>query len=123
MILDGFAAGLCAILGRRPMSSPTPALVVARERSRRALRRGLLAGFVLHALIALWIWWRWTPALRGTVLAVIDLPLSLVFGGTAGGRELAWSLLVGGAQWAALGALAGLLVERLTAPANASKAP
>ena len=85
-----------------------------RQRTLRALRRGLLAGAILHTAAVAWIAWRWTPALRGTVLTLIDLPLSLFFGGAAGGRAVLWSVLLGGAQWAVIAGLLGIGVERLT---------
>jgi len=86
----------------------------SRQRTRRALGRGLLAGALLHTIAVAWVAWHWTPALRGTVLTLIDLPLSLFFGAAAGGREILWSLLLGGVQWALIAGLLGIGVERLT---------
>jgi hypothetical protein len=66
--------------------------------------------FVLHALAVLWLWHSWRGFGRGGVLAWIDFPSSLAFLRLRGGAKLAWSVLIGGAQWALLGAGLSLLV-------------
>jgi hypothetical protein len=66
--------------------------------------------FALHALAVLWLWHSWRGFGRGGVLAWIDFPSSLAFLRLRGGAKLGWSLLLGGAQWALLGAGLSLLV-------------
>jgi hypothetical protein len=83
--------------------------------ARRPRRWGPVAlasagSFVLHALAVLWLWHSWRGFGRGGVLAWIDFPSSLAFLRPRGGAKLAWSLLIGGAQWALLGAGLSLLV-------------
>lgn len=72
----------------------------------------LAASFLLHAVTVLWVWQTWSGFGRGGVLAWIDFPSSLVYLRWRGGAKLAWSLLIGGAQWAVVGAGLSLLVGR-----------
>ncbi len=88
----------------------------SRPPASRAFWRGLVAGGLLHTAAVGWVAWRWSPQLRGTVLTLIDLPLSLFFAGAVGGSEIVGSLLFGGIQWALIAGLLGLGVERLTRP-------
>ena len=72
----------------------------------------LAASFLLHTVTILWVWRTWSGFGRGGVLAWIDFPSSLAYLRWRGGAKLAWSLLIGGAQWAAVGAGLSLLVGR-----------
>jgi hypothetical protein len=72
---------------------------------RRAVRHTAIAAFCLHAVIALLAWSTWSRFGRGNVLVWMDFPTSLAFLQLTGGGLLAASLLLGGLQWAALGAL------------------
>ncbi len=65
--------------------------------------------FLLHALAVLWVWHFWSGFGRGGVLAWIDFPSSLAYLRLRGGAKLAWSLSIGGSQWAVLGATLSLL--------------
>jgi hypothetical protein len=65
--------------------------------------------FLLHALAVLWVWHFWGGFGRGGVLAWIDFPSSLAYLRLRGGAKLAWSLAIGGLQWAVLGAGLSLL--------------
>ncbi len=78
------------------------------------LRRALGAGFLLHALAALWIWIRWDPGLRGAWLVWVDLPWSLLWVQAAGWKLLALSLVLGGCWWAVLSAGLTFAIGRLT---------
>ncbi len=80
--------------------------------SRRAARTALVLGFVIHAVIALLVWWTWGTFGRGNVLAWIDLPISLAFLHLDGTPFLFWSLFAGGLQWAAIAALLSLWLGR-----------
>jgi hypothetical protein len=64
---------------------------------------------LLHALAVLWVWRFWGGFGRGGVLAWIDFPSSLAYLRLRGGAKLAWSLLIGGLQWAVFGAGLSLL--------------
>jgi hypothetical protein len=79
---------------------------------RRAVRHAALAAFCLHAVIALLAWWTWSRFGRGNLLVWMDFPGSLAFLELTGGSFLAASLLLGGLQWAALGALLTYLLGR-----------
>lgn len=72
----------------------------------------LAASFLLHTVTVLWVWRTWSGFGRGGVLAWIDFPSSLAYLRWRGGAKLAWSLLIGGAQWAVMGAGLSLLVGR-----------
>ena len=83
-----------------------------RGSERRALRVVLLGAFLLHTLAVLWVWRDWGGFGRGGVLAWMDFPSSLAYLRLRGGTKLAWSLAVGGLQWALIGAGLSLLVGR-----------
>jgi hypothetical protein len=72
----------------------------------------LAASFLLHTVTILWVWRTWGAFGRGGVLAWIDFPSSLAYLRWRGGAKLAWSLLIGGAQWAIVGAGLSLLIGR-----------
>ena len=80
--------------------------------SRRAARTALILGFLIHAVIALLVWWTWGSFGRGNVLAWIDLPVSLAFLHLDGTPLLFWSVLAGGFQWGAIAALLSLWLGR-----------
>jgi hypothetical protein len=80
--------------------------------SRRAIVRAAVIGFVLHTLTVLWLWFRWDFFGRGNAIALLDLPSSFAYMHLDGGPLLTWSLVAGGLQWAAIGALVALLVGR-----------
>jgi hypothetical protein len=79
---------------------------------RRAVRHTAVLAFCLHAAIALLAWSTWGRFGRGNILAWMDFPTSLAFVQKTGGTLLAASLLLGGLQWAALGALLTYLLGR-----------
>jgi len=81
-------------------------------------RAALLAGFLLHTATALGVWKTWGEFGRGNLLAWIDFPVSLAFMHLDGPPLLAWSLVAGGLQWAAI---AGLLTLSLGWAARARK--
>ena len=74
------------------------------------------ASLLLHTATILWVWRSWCGFGRGGVLAWIDFPSSLAYLRSRGGAKLAWSLLIGGAQWALVGAGLSLLVGRSARP-------
>jgi hypothetical protein len=76
----------------------------------------LVASLLLHTATVLWVWQSWGGFGRGGVLAWIDFPSSLAYLRLRGDAKLAWSLLVGGAQWAVLGAGLSLLFGRSARP-------
>ncbi len=78
----------------------------------RAVTRAAAIGIVLHTLTVLWIWGRWDYFGRGNAIAWLDLPASFGYMHLDGGPLLTWSLLAGGLQWGAIGALLALLVGR-----------
>jgi hypothetical protein len=81
--------------------------------ARGPVRSAFLAGALLHALAALWIWSRYSSAARALVLFWADFPASLAYAGLGGGRFLAASLLVGSLLWGAVAALLAALVGRV----------
>lgn len=83
-----------------------------RSVSRRAATRAAVIGFVLHTVTVLWVWITWGLFGRGIVLSWLDAPASITYMHLDGPALLAVSLLVGGLQWAAIGALLSLLVGR-----------
>jgi hypothetical protein len=104
-------AGGSEVQGAGPGGDPAP------RPGRRTRRRGPVVfasacSFALHALAVLWLWHSWRGFGRGGVLAWIDFPSSLAFLRLRGGAKLAWSVAIGGAQWALLGAGLSLLVGR-----------
>ncbi len=86
------------------------------RRSLQPAAIALAASFLLHTATILWVWRSWGGFGRGGVLAWIDFPSSLAYLRWRGGAKLAWSLLIGGAQWAVVGALLSLLVGRSARP-------
>ena len=86
----------------------------ARAGRRRAWRAAAFAAagsLLLHGAAVLWVWHSGGFG-RGGVLAWIDFPSSLAYLRPRGGAKLAWSLLLGGLQWAVLGAALSLLFGR-----------
>lgn len=79
----------------------------------RPVRSAAVAGFLCHAVAALWIWASYPTTSRALILFWSDFPVSLLFAGFAGGAFLAASLLAGGALWALGAALLAALVGRL----------
>ncbi|HEX3131412.1 MAG TPA: hypothetical protein VH394_29005 [Thermoanaerobaculia bacterium] len=73
--------------------------------SRRAVLAAAILGAVLHTLTALSVWRSWDYFGRANLLTWMDFPVSLGFLDLDGGRMLAWSLVAGGLQWAAIAAL------------------
>jgi hypothetical protein len=96
--IAGAAAGTAAATGRGAAWRP---VAVASAGS-----------FLLHTAAVLWLWYSWRSFGRGGVLAWMDFPSSLAYLRPRGGAKLAWSLLLGGLQWALLGAGLSLLVGR-----------
>ncbi|HZF14011.1 MAG TPA: hypothetical protein VFE33_34895 [Thermoanaerobaculia bacterium] len=82
------------------------------EAMRRALRHAAIVVFCLHVVIALFAWRSWGRFGRGNILVWMDFPASLAFLQLTGGKLLAASLLLGGLQWAAVGALLTYLLGR-----------
>ncbi|HEX9942004.1 MAG TPA: hypothetical protein VGG03_08310 [Thermoanaerobaculia bacterium] len=80
--------------------------------SGRAGVAALIIGFLLHTVTALAVWRTWGLFGRGNVLAWIDFPISLAYLHLDGTPLLAWSLLAGGFQWAAIAALLTLWLGR-----------
>jgi hypothetical protein len=66
----------------------------------------------LHTVTALWAWRTWGYFGRGNVLTWLDFPVSLAYLQLDGGPFLFWSLVAGGAQWAAIAAGLTWLVGR-----------
>jgi len=87
-----------------------------RPRRRPSLGRIVAACAViaaaLHTLAVLWTWWAWSPGARGSWLVWLDLPVSLAYLDRVGSALLPWSLVAGGLQWAATGALLAWAVGR-----------
>jgi len=86
----------------------------ARPGRRSAWRAAAFAAagsLVLHGAAVLWVWHSGGFGRVG-VIAWIDFPSSLAYLRPRGGIKLAWSLLLGGLQWAALGAGLSLLFGR-----------
>ena len=97
-----------------PAPSAPPEL--ARPPRRPSLGRIVAACAViaagLHTLAVIWTWWAWSPGARGSWLVWLDLPVSLVYLDRVGSAILPWSLVAGGLQWAATGALLAWAVGR-----------
>lgn len=83
-----------------------------RQRVRRALVHALWAGFLLHTVTTLWVWWTWGYFGRSNVIAWMDFPVSLAYLHVDEGALLAWSLVAGGLQWAAIAALLTYVLGR-----------
>jgi hypothetical protein len=73
--------------------------------SRRAMIAAVVLGVVAHTFTVLSVWQSWGYFGRANVLAWIDFPVSLAYLDAEGEPLLAWSLVVGGLQWAAIAAL------------------
>jgi hypothetical protein len=80
--------------------------------SRRAVTRAAVIGLVLHTLTVLWIWSHWDLIGRGNVIVLLDLPASFGYMHLDGRPLLTWSLVAGGLQWCAIGALLAFFVGR-----------
>lgn len=80
--------------------------------SPRAALAAMVVGAVLHTAAALWAWQTWGYFGRGNVLTWMDLPVSLLYLHLDGPAFLAWSLVAGGLQWAAIAAGLTLLLGR-----------
>lgn len=68
--------------------------------------------FLLHAVAVLWEWHSWRGFGRVGVLTWIDFPSSLAYLRSRGGATVAWSLLLGGTQWALIGAALSVILGR-----------
>jgi hypothetical protein len=82
-----------------------------RGRAGRAAAFAAAGSLLLHGAAVLWVWHSGGFGRVG-VLAWIDFPSSLAYLRPRGGAKLAWSLLLGGMQWAVLGAGLSLLFGR-----------
>jgi hypothetical protein len=82
-----------------------------RGRGWRAAVFAAAGSLLLHGAAVLWVWHSGGFGRVG-VLAWIDFPSSLAYLRPRGGAKLAWSLLLGGLQWAVLGAGLSLLFGR-----------
>lgn len=87
----------------------------SQDRRTRARRRGAALGLVLHTAAVTVVWQTWELGLRSGILVWMDFPISLLYLGFAGNHLLAWSVVLGGAWWAVLGALVARGVGRITA--------
>ena len=82
--------------------------------SRRAVLAAVIIGVILHTATALWVWGEWGYFGRANFLVWMDFPVSLVFLELEGDSMLAWSLIAGGLQWAAIAGLLTLWVGSTT---------
>jgi hypothetical protein len=73
--------------------------------SRRAVVVAVILGVIAHTLTVLSVWRSWGYFGRANVLTWIDFPVSLAYLDLDGDPMLAWSLVAGGLQWAAIAAL------------------
>lgn len=85
----------------------------SRGRGSVAVATTATVAFVAHTVAVLWVWWRWEVGIGASWVVWIDFPASLVYLDRTGASFLAWSLLAGGAWWAALGAMLSHLMGRL----------
>ena len=81
--------------------------------AKRASRLGGIAALLLHTAAVTFGWYTWEVGQRGLVLSWMDFPISLLYLGFSGGRILLWSLLLGGLQWALVGAALSYGIGRL----------
>ena len=88
-----------------------PAAGAGRRSAWRAAAFAAAGSLLLHGAAVLWVWHSGGFGRVG-VLAWIDFPSSLAYLRPRGGAKLAWSLLLGGLQWAVLGAGLSLLFGR-----------
>jgi len=111
----------------RPRAAPvgTPPLPAAAASRRQARRRIVLTcaalAALLHSFAVAWTWLTHGPGVRGSWLVWLDLPTSLLYLHLVGASLLPWSLLAGGLQWAATGALLAWLVGRLASPGDVAR--
>ena len=82
--------------------------------SRRAVLAAVIIGVILHTVTALSVWNSWDYFGRANIVVWMDLPVSLVYLDREGEEMLAWSLVAGGLQWAAIAALLTLWVGSTT---------
>jgi hypothetical protein len=80
---------------------------------RTPARAAALAAFLLHGVAVVWVRLAWGPGVRGGVVAWMDFPVSLAYGGLPEPGFFAASLLAGGALWAAAAAGLARLVGRV----------
>jgi hypothetical protein len=73
--------------------------------SRRAVFAAVIIGVILHTLTALSVWSSWDYFGRANIVVWMDFPTSLAYLDLEGEAMLAWSLVAGGLQWAAIAAL------------------
>ncbi|HVG06682.1 MAG TPA: hypothetical protein VNM67_03185 [Thermoanaerobaculia bacterium] len=73
--------------------------------SRRAVLAAVIIGVILHTLTALSVWNSWDYFGRANIVVWMDFPTSLAYLDLEGEAMLAWSLVAGGLQWAAIAAL------------------
>ena len=95
-------------------STPAPPAAAAgpgRGRAWRAAAFAAAGSLLLHGAAVLWVWSSEGLGRVG-MLAWIDFPSSLAYLRPHGGPKIAWSLLLGGLQWALLGAGLSLLFGR-----------
>ena len=78
--------------------------------SRRAVLAAAILAAILHTLTALSVWQSWDYFGRAGLLTWMDFPVSLAFLHLEGAPMLAWSLVAGGLQWAAIAALLAVWV-------------
>ena len=74
--------------------------------------RAALVALVLHTVTVLWCWRTWGEFGRYLVLDWIDFPVALLYWHVSGGDFLATSLVLGGLQWALIGALLAFILGR-----------
>jgi hypothetical protein len=87
--------------------------------SRRAVLAAVVIGVILHTVTALSVWRSWDYFGRANILVWMDFPASLAYLDLEGEPMLAWSLVAGGLQWAAIAALLTLWVGSTTHRRNA----
>jgi hypothetical protein len=87
--------------------------------SRRAVLAAVIVGVILHTITALWVWRYWGYFGRANIVVWMDFPASLAYLDLEGEPMLAWSLVAGGLQWAAIAALLTLWVGSTTHRRNA----
>lgn len=73
--------------------------------SRRAVLAAAILGAIFHTLTVLSVWQSWDYFGRANLVTWMDFPVSLTFLHLDGNPMLAWSLVAGGLQWAAIAAL------------------
>lgn len=101
-------------LGRRSAAGEGRHTVVTRPGGpgRSAAAAAAVAAATLHTVSAFWVWRSWGYFGRANVLVWMDFPVSLLFLDWSESRFLAASLLLGGLQWAVIGALLAALLGR-----------